>query len=265
MVEQFVNEPRFGLVPEFEAAEPTGGLLSMSRALGPGEAAWCDQLQIAKTVAERVECVGVVVGIGHEVALDRRLCDQPLGDDTFVDVHRCDFASGDFALGIEDGVEFVAASHAVGGAATLAFGVAGGTADDQRFAIDHPEDAGLSRHRHASAEFFEKSYDGRAAEAPRHRGFGRKRLASEGDWPVLSGTGPGGGSVVNDGPVEDADDFVVLVVVVGWRRCLVEGEEKCNNRHPELVFHDQAPNGGTSGPAMNTNSFAYKAFPFAMQ
>ena len=70
---------------------------------------------------------------------------------------------------------------------------------------------------------------------------------------------------MEDRPVEDLHDVAVLVIVAGWERRLVQRKEKCNNRHPELVFHDQAPNGGTSGPAMNTNSFFHKTFWFLMQ
>src|ERR1043166_7759297 len=127
--------------------ESSRRLLAVADAVTWAAAATRDQVQgiafLAQLVAQPMQRVGIVIGVGSQIALDRRLAHQTSGHDTLVLVHGSQTPGRDTALRIDDGVDFVAFGLAAGGSAVACLPILGATTDDQRLAVDDPVQAGM--------------------------------------------------------------------------------------------------------------------------
>src|SRR6516165_3893044 len=117
------------MLGELHRSEATGRLFPMPGAVLGTIAPARDQLQLVAGSTDLMELVRIIVGIGDQIALDGCGAHQTLGHDPLVLIHRCDAPSGDGALGIDNGVDFIALGLTVGGSAEACLTVLGTTTD----------------------------------------------------------------------------------------------------------------------------------------
>jgi hypothetical protein len=143
--EQLVRERRVGILGQLDGTKATRRLLPVTRPVLGSVSPPGDQLELIARPADPVHLVGIVIGVAHDVTLDRRRTQQPLGHNAFVLVHGCESPNGNGSLGIDKRMDFVAFGLGIRGTAIARLAILGAATDGQGFAIDHPEQAWLRR------------------------------------------------------------------------------------------------------------------------
>jgi hypothetical protein len=101
-------------------------------------ATWHHQLELAAGT-DLIQLVGVVVGIGHHIALNLRCTQQTPTHDPFILVHWRNPPCSDLALFSRDDMQFVALRHAAGSASVTSLTIGRDAADREWLAIQDPD------------------------------------------------------------------------------------------------------------------------------